>query len=260
MMNVEQLKTLVLPIVKATRTFTKPNWGKIDCSYKNDNAASALTEIDIQVEEFLQEHLTSVLPEIAFVGEETGGDNSAQTRWLCDPIDGTGIFVRGLHGCTTMLSLIKDDKVIAAVIYDFVADDIYYAVKGEGAYKNKTQISVNDRPLNQAYIAEEINEADPEIQDTRKRLVQETMTTKNINAGYDFIKVAEGKLDGRVSHKPFGQDYDYAPGLLIVQEAGGVVTNIGSRTYDYKNLSTIAASPVVHAALTEGPNAIYPVK
>ena len=78
-------------------------------------------------------------------------------------------------------------------------------------------------------------------------------------AGHEFAMVASGKLEGRIMYDPYGFDYDFAPGSLLVSEAGGVVTNIGSDKYDYRNLNSIAANPKLHQALTEGEGALFPL-
>lgn len=62
--------------------------------------------------------------------------------------------------------------------------------------------------------------------------------------------VAAGKVDGRVTFEPYGNDYDFAPGSLLVEEAGGVVRNLGSDTYDYRNTDFIAANPIIYKELT----------
>jgi fructose-1,6-bisphosphatase/inositol monophosphatase family enzyme len=71
--------------------------------------------------------------------------------------------------------------------------------------------------------------------------------------------VASGKLDGRIMLDPYGKDYDLLPGALLVAEAGGVVANIGSSNYDYKNFNFIAANPAVYHDLTDGNDVIFPL-
>jgi fructose-1,6-bisphosphatase/inositol monophosphatase family enzyme len=71
--------------------------------------------------------------------------------------------------------------------------------------------------------------------------------------------VASGKLDGRLALDPWGQDWDFAPGSLLVTEAGGIATNLGKNTYDYRNHNYIIANPLVHEELTVGPRALFPV-
>ncbi len=72
--------------------------------------------------------------------------------------------------------------------------------------------------------------------------------------------VASGKLEGRVTLDPYGKIWDYAPGSLLVSEVGGIVTNIGKETYDYRNLNSIVTNPIIYKELTEGETAIFPVE
>ena len=59
---------------------------------------------------------------------------------------------------------------------------------------------------------------------------------------------------------PYGKDWDYAPGALLVTEAGGIATNIGKTTYDYRNHDYIITNPVIHRELTEGANVLFPIE
>ena len=80
-----------------------------------------------------------------------------------------------------------------------------------------------------------------------------------ISAGFEYAMVASGKLDARISLDPYGKIWDFAPGSLLVAEAGGVVANIGSKGYDYRNFNFIAANPVIYKELTEGKNPLFPI-
>ena len=84
------------------------------------------------------------------------------------------------------------------------------------------------------------------------------MVLNTINAGYEFAMIATGRIEGRVCVDPYGKDYDFAPGTLLVSEAGGMVTNIGSRTFSIQNLNFIASNRLVHQALTQGADSIFP--
>ena len=79
---------------------------------------------------------------------------------------------------------------------------------------------------------------------------QRAVVLHTISAGYEFGLVAQGKLEGRISLNPFGKVWDFGPGSLLVAEAGGRVTNIGSKEYCLDNCDLIAANPFVHEALS----------
>jgi fructose-1,6-bisphosphatase/inositol monophosphatase family enzyme len=92
-----------------------------------------------------------------------------------------------------------------------------------------------------------------------RRLYERFSLMNMLCAGHEFALVASGKLEGRVNHRPFGKAWDYAPGTLLVSEAGGIVANVGKRSYDYRDYDLIAACPQVYRALTEGADPIFPV-
>ena len=246
-------------IVRRVRDIVMPFYGNVAFTDKGAYRTDHVTELDVRTEEFLRDELAKAFPGIPFVGEETGGDRTAPTHWLCDPIDGTAHFIRGLPFCTTMLALVEDGTVTASVIYDFVGDVFFHAVRGGGAFRDGQSIRVSDRTLNHSYLGWETHLAKPENLETHMRLSDASSFFKTMNAGYEFTLVATGKIEGRLCFDPWGKDYDFAPGTLLVQEAGGIVANIGSRDFDLRNLNFLATNPRVFKELTEGTGAIFPI-
>jgi myo-inositol-1(or 4)-monophosphatase len=238
----------VQEIVRETRKISLPHWGNIESSSKSDSPSDLVTEIDKNIEGFLKEKLHELYPTIPFVGEEIGGDRDQETFWLCDPIDGTVHFVRGLPFCTTMLCLIENGTVVFSCIYHFVTDDMYFAIRGNGAYKNNTPIYVSDSSLKGAYIGLECNETIEGMTAIRHSIESNKCAiVRTINCGWEFSMVAEGKLDARIQINPWGDIYDFAPGSLLVEEAGGIVKNINSQTYDYRNLNFVATNKQIYS-------------
>lgn len=259
-MDFEKFKQEVLPLVRQTRDISFPHFGNIEYTAKKNESFDVVTELDIEVEEFLRENLAKIDETISFVGEETGGNRESSKFWLCDPIDGTGLFVRGIPFCTTMVALIENQVVTASVIYDFVKDEMYYAYRGEGAYKEGERLQVSDRYPDQAYFCWEINN---EVVDNRtliSTLADKYVMYNSCNSGYEYAMIASGKIDGRICYYPYGFDYDFAPGSLLVEEAGGVVANVGKTTYDYRERNHLAMNKNCFQGLTEGPDALFPIK
>ncbi len=257
-----QYRDSVLPILRGLRPRLMENWGKSPVvNNKGGGAADVVTALDIEVEKTTREALAKIYPDITFVGEENGGDRSAARFWIMDPIDGTAHYVRGLPFCTSMIALIEDGRVNFAAIYDFVGDNVYWAERGAGAFCNDTRLHVSDRDLGSAYFAWETHIEKP---DNYERLMKfrhnQIVLLKTVTAGWEFAMVAAGKIEGRICFDPHGQDYDYAPGTLLVEEAGGVVANLGATTYDYRNLDFIASNPIIYKKLTSGPNALFPIQ
>src|SRR3989344_1340851 len=103
---------------------------------KGGRTNDPVTELDIATEQHMMKLLADAFPSIAFVGEETGGDRSADTFWIMDPIDGTEQFIRGENGCTSMIALIDKGVVQFSAIYDFVGDVMYWAERNLGSYQD----------------------------------------------------------------------------------------------------------------------------
>lgn len=256
----ERWQQNVLEIVRKSGAISRPQFGTAAIKgQKTKDAADIVTEVDQAVEKYLAAEFTSLDPTIAFVGEEYGGDRSAERFWLVDPIDGTQLYVRGLPFCTTMVTLIEQNKPTMGIIYDFVQDILYYAMAGSGAFANDRPLQVSDRGWQEAFVGYESKIEKPGNLEKYLEVKAGAYPVKFMSSGYEYILVATGQIDGRITYDPYGFDYDFAPGCLLVQEAGGVVSNIGSSSYDYRELNTIAANPRLHAALTAGDAAIFPV-
>jgi myo-inositol-1(or 4)-monophosphatase len=236
-------KNTVLPIIREVREMVLPHYGLADIVHKKSTAPSdVVTELDQKVEKFLKDRLAEIYPDIEFVGEEYGGNRDAKKFWLVDPIDGTGHYVRGLPFCSTMLALIEDGAVIFSAIYDFVSDNMYWAEKGKGAFMNETPIQVSSRSIENSYMFYETIYQKEKNQKKFAELASRFHLLKTISAGWEFAMIASGKMEGRISFDPWGKDYDFAPGTFLVSEAGGVVVNINSDKYDYRNTSNIACN------------------
>ncbi len=256
----QNLTESVLPIIRKTREITLPHFGKAEILHKKSASAhDVVTALDNEVETFLQTELKKIYPDVEFAGEEFGGSREGKRFWLVDPIDGTSLFLRGIPFCSTMLALVEDGQVIFSAIYDFVNDIMYHAEKGKGAYKNGERIHVSDRSAEEAYIGWETHLSNPENLKIFVKLRDVASMYKSMCSGYEYALVAEGKLEARVTFDPWGKDYDFAPGSLLVQEAGGVVANLGSKTYDYRKLNFIAGNPKLYKKLTEGDDAVFPI-
>jgi len=257
----EAFSQSVVPLIHEVRDIVLPFYGNVETiRHKDDSGQNLVTELDEKVESFISTRLHKLYPSIQFVGEESGGDRTAERFWLLDPIDGTSHFIRGLPFCTTMLALIDGGEVVFSVIYDFVRNETYIAEKGKGATRDGIPIKVSNRSLRESYLCFEIQSGNSENDRIFSELQKNGVLFKTVNAGFEYAMVASGKLDARICFKPFGKDYDYAPGALLVKEAGGMVTNIGSNSYDYRNLDFIAANPLIYKELTEGEHPLFPIK
>lgn len=233
MKNVEQ-------IIRDTRSISLPHFGDVAFEEKDSSGSNFFTEIDLAIERELKEKLAAAYPSIGFAGEELGGDSSGDRFWLCDPIDGTNAYVRGIPFCTTMLALIEDGVVTMSFIYDFITDQMYTAQRGKGAYCNGESISVSSRPTRSSYMFfHALDPAHVTAFDAKYSAL------RFYASGAEFIAVATGKFEARVITGDHSQTHDFAPGSLLVEEAGGIVRNVCSDSYDYRVLDIVACAPQV---------------
>ena len=238
----------------------KKYYGNVEVLSKGDgdSVGGVVTELDRKTEQYLAKELGKFSSEIGFRGEEFGVQSEADTTWLVDPIDGTAHFIRGLPFCTTMVALIEKGEVVMSVIHDFINDNTYWAIKGEGAYCNDERIFVSNRTLAQSLLSFETRLEKPKNYEKYLNVRKHAGIVTTINCGFEFAMIASGKLDGRIGLEPYGMDWDFAPGSLLVTEAGGVAVNIGKSTYNYKNHDYLITNVAVHEELTQGPGAIFP--
>jgi myo-inositol-1(or 4)-monophosphatase len=243
-------QTLVSNIFQAMRPELLAVFGNVPFTRKPDE--SPVTEWDVRVEEALRTALAEAYPDLGFQGEETGHHGSSDCYWLVDPIDGTSSFIRGLHYSTNMAALVQDNVAIAAVIYDFIDDHIYTAIKGQGAYKDGEPIHVNDQRQAGNLLVYSF---------TRDRfaLVQEAFSELGIRtilpmgaAGHTFALLAEGKIDGAVALGTKMGVHDNAPGILLAEEAGARVLSYDDQTGIARHEYVIGSPLLVDSVAASG--------
>lgn len=213
-----------------------------------------VTKWDELAEERIIRKLGSFSADIGFLGEESGAKGDAEVYWAIDPIDGTRAFVEGIDTCTTMIALVDHGKPVVGVIYDFVKDTSYVAVAGGGAFRNGSKpMHVSSKPISDAEIKTCIrrgNKDEPKILNALKATGANVQPAGNL--GHVLSNIAKGDTEGFVSFdNPFKSIWDYAAGVLLIQEAGGKVANVGSNTYTVDNFDFIAANTNTHQQLSK---------
>lgn len=191
--------------------------------YTRKQNHSQVTEWDVTVEETLRDALKQSFPELGYEGEETGHTGASGAYWLVDPIDGTSGFIRGLECSTNMAALVVNDEVVAAVIYDFVRDELYAAQKGEGAHKDGVRLFVNtERRAGNLVIYSLTSKTFPLVSEALREIGMQTLLPIGA-AGHAYTLLASGKIDGIAVLRSKTGEYDNAAGVLIAEEAGAVL-------------------------------------
>ncbi len=234
--------TVIRGVLQSVRPRLLQSYGNVRSHYKSDN--SEVTELDIYVEEELRNALLAFDGGIGFYGEETGIHGNANTYWLTDPIDGTIMFIRGLPTCTNMIALIDDGRPVLSVIYNFVLDEWYQAIAGRGAFLNGERIQVNaTQELWGAVFAVEVDVRRNNNRDFYATLWDCGVVNLNlVCAGYEFAHVAAGRIAGRITKDAWAAPYDLAPGVLLVEEAGGYVATPDRQPYTVDALDVVVCA------------------
>lgn len=188
-----------------------------------------VTQADLGSEKILYEHLNHAYPHYGFLMEEKGEiKGSEEARWIIDPLDGTTNFIHGIPHFSISVALEKRGVIVAGAIYDPIKDELFWAEKDRGAYLNNRRIRVSSRSkLAESLIISEMCLSTPAA-DMNLNLFKEI----HIRAGFrsfgsaalDLAYVAAGRVEGYMEYnlKP----WDVAAGIIIVQEAKGMVTPI----------------------------------
>lgn len=200
--------------------------------------SSPVTETDVEVEKALQRAMADAFPDVPVFGEETGyPDDLPPAFWMVDPIDGTQSFIDNKPTFTSMAALVDSGQTIASVIYNPSTEAMFVAKNGEGAYKNGVRIELTKLPL-------------PHVALCKRQFIDELNTmllSKNVacevaptGGGFGFTMVLDGLAAARFQLKGRGYVHDYAPGALLVREAGGVIIPILEDEYTYESRSFVA--------------------
>lgn len=213
-----------------------------------------VTEVDQACEELIKEHLLEAYPKHAFLGEESGlsGHKNSDHKWIVDPIDGTSNFIHGFPHFAVCIALEIAGKVEHALIYNPSSNDIFTASRGSGAFLNNRRIRVSNRVrlsdglLSTAIPARELAQ-NPAWVDLQTKLRFDAAGVRHTgSSALDLAYVAAGYLDGFMG---IGlSEWDIAAGILLVKEAGGLVTDLTGEG-DYMTGSLIAATPKVLPSL-----------
>ncbi|MBI2031312.1 MAG: inositol monophosphatase [Candidatus Levybacteria bacterium] len=216
-------------------------------TWKKDN--TPVTETDITVNKLVIKTLSKNFPEYGIIGEEESLKKNSQYQWVCDPLDGTVPFSHGYPMFTFVLALVKNGDPILGVIYDPILDRLFYAEKRKGTFLNGKRIRVSDQKTLGKYSVVEVNARNryKNLQDIISERAHYTVNF--ISASYAASLVASGAFVANVYE--YENPWDGAAAKIIVEEAGGKVTDITGKEqrYDRDINGFIASNGLVHKEL-----------
>ena len=212
---------------------------------REKGVADYVTQVDIAVQDFLKKELYALAPDIQFLGEETGLQQmDTDSYWILDPVDGTTNLMHDYQHSVVSLALCSRKKIVLGIVYDPFHDELFSAVKGEGSFLNGNPVHVSS--------AGKLSETIIGIGTAKRELAKENFVR--------FLKVYENSQDIRrlgsaaleLAYTACGRQggyfegylnpWDYAAGMLLVQEAGGKVSDWYGRDLDPAQGSHVAGT------------------
>lgn len=280
----------ILPIIQevADKYLTREDSQHI--TVKGDS--NFVTEVDTNIEKAMKERLSALYPEIQFMGEEGDNSNIDFSRplWILDPVDGTSNLIHDFQNSSMSLALAIDKQVVFGIIYHYSTKEYFYAKKGEGAFVGQFFTNIQNYPmvtpdLNHNFTQNSIQNLNLLYKETpicvsnttelSRSLVsfgtspydKATLGEKNCetlkqifflcedirrigSAAIELAFVAAGRVDLYLERnlKP----WDYAAAMIIIEEAGGIITDYQGQAIDISKPSDIlAGNKIVHEKLRE---------
>ncbi|MBT4209624.1 MAG: inositol monophosphatase [Candidatus Komeilibacteria bacterium] len=219
-------------------------WSRGKASYKTDR--ELVTKCDKQAEKIIFSYIKKAFPKYAILSEESGLlDKKSDYFWVVDPLDGTTNFTNHLPIFTSSISLFYKKEVVLGVTYMPILDEMYFAVKGGGAYKNNKKLSVSKiKNIEQAIMSYNHGKG---IANTKKAYkVYEhfhlnAFRCRNIySTTLQMAMVAAGHIDGYVVSG--AKLWDVAAGVIMITEAGGTLTTWQGKPWIKTSKSIICAN------------------
>jgi myo-inositol-1(or 4)-monophosphatase len=212
-----------------------------------------VTQVDLAAEQAIIESISERYPDHAFLAEESGEHGEGDHVWIIDPLDGTTNFLHGFPVFAVSIALRVKGKLQVGVVYDPNRQEIFTAMRGQGAQVDGRRIRVSNRTdLEAALIGTGFPYRSQEHMAHYLKMLESVLTsTAGIRrpgaAAIDLAYVAAGRLDGVWE---FGlQAWDIAAGSLIIREAGGLISELQGDGDYLQSGNIVAGSPKIHDAL-----------
>lgn len=230
-MNLEEITRKVSVVAYETGAFIRQERKRFSYDSVEFKGESHLVSyVDKESEKMITNGLKKILPEAGFITEEeTTEQGQKEFTWIIDPLDGTTNFVHGIPNYCVSIGLMHEGKIVAGVVYEVANDECFYAWKDGGAYLNQQQIQVSkassfsDCILATGFPYFEFERLDEYLK-ILHQLMESTQGLRRMgSAAADMAYVACGRYGGYFEYNL--NSYDIAAGVILVQEAGGTVTD-----------------------------------
>lgn len=256
MTDLEKILPHVIDISKKAGSFIRRERETFSRSRIEEKGVNNLVSyVDKEAEKMLVEGLEQLLPEAGFITEEgTISKKGEVYNWIIDPLDGTTNFLHNLPIYSVSIALMRNDEVVLGVVYEIGRDECFYALEGGKAYCNDKEIKVSEVPkLKEGLLATGFPyysfDKIGAYLDIMSEFMQNTHGLRRMgSAAVDLAYVACGRFEGYYEFNIYA--WDVAAGALIVERAGGKVTDFtGGKNFIFGK--QIIAANAVHAEILE---------
>lgn len=223
-------------------TFKVKNKGSIN---------NLVTEVDELSEKKIIHIIKTHFPDHSIISEEAGElIKESDYEWIIDPIDGTVNFAHGIPICCVSIGVKYKESMLLGVVYNPMMNEFFFAEKGKGAYLNDEPISVSEKSdFKKACLVTGFPYKWPKTYEhpikVFERFIMEGLPVRRLgSAAIDLCWVACGRFDGFWEYNL--NAWDIAAGYLIVEEAGGKITNFDGEPYNVLDKETLATNGIIH--------------
>jgi len=246
----------IIQISKEAGELIRNAFGKKHSIEFKTNELNLVTETDKASEKLISDFIKKKYPSHGILAEEGSEANkSAEYLWVIDPLDGTTNFAHGLPIFAVSIGVQKNGQTIAGVVYDVMRDIIFSAEKNNGSFENEKRINVNkNENLGHSMLVTgfpyDIRENPDKAFERFIAFLKQVRGIRRLgSAAIDFCYVANGVFDGfwEVSLHP----WDMCAGKLIVEEAGGLVTNFDGNQIDIYSQQILATNKFIHQKMID---------
>lgn len=252
-MEIEKICHEAISVVRAAGKFISDERKKFSASeVVNKGQRDLVSYVDVTAEKILVEGLKEILPDAGFLTEEkTISESNRSLRWIIDPLDGTTNFIHNVPAYSVSVALQVEEELRIGIVYEINLDECFYAWKNGGAFVNGNKISVTKTSsLRDSLTATGFPYKEfPEMNrffDTLRFLFNNSHGVRRLgSAAVDLVYVACGRFDGFFEYNL--NAWDVAGGALIVQEAGGIVSDFTSGKNFLFGKEIIAANPNIYS-------------
>lgn len=233
--------------------------GTLERRYKAD--LSIVTKADEEAEEVIVKVIKKNFIDHDILAEEGGAHGiDSPYRWHIDPLDGTQNFANEIPLFAVSIALEKDGEIIAGVVYNPIIPSLFYAERGGGAFWNETKIKVSDQSSQQAMVtfgrSRKLEDIDAG-RDLVYRLAGSVSRVRILGcAALESAYLARGGTEGYINLGT--KTWDYAAGSILIQEAGGKITDLKGNLWSFEKNYFVASNGIIHDDLIALTNDLYP--